>query len=677
MYTGETKVMERQPTEAGVPVYGGAYVVQSDIQMHLADLAYIASSNTVLSRSRETLGQLGVLDTDDLMRSLDIKPVTDTQILSISVVSKNAADAKTAADVVAMEFKRFYSELVSDAAEQSREFIEKQLKDAKAKLTESREARAAFKKKNSLVALGEQSSVLVQRAAGIETDVVRASVDLENARGRLKSIEAQINGKPEMRLSAKSVANNPVYQSLLSQLITAESDLGTILGKEGGSGKGKNHPEVQELTKRIEELRGQIRTQSPMIVNQETTALDQVITTAIGNKISTEAELAGAEARRSALATALQEEKAKLSVLPEQEMRMAQLDMDVMAAEETYKLLRSKLEEARIKASETSKSSTIQLITPAYVYPVDPKTSIKLALAFFLSPLLGIGIAFLLNYMDNSVKTPAEAEKLLGLPISSIIPLRRSHALARRPDNEPLLASYAMLTAQLWRVFDKSSQPLILVASAEPDSGRTTTAANLAVTLAKDGARVILVDADMRKPDQHSMFGVSGKPGLSNVLTGAVEIEDALIPTKIDGLLLMPAGPAPDNPMRLLRTQQMTDFVKEIGTIADYVVFDSPAGVTFADATMLASRIKNVVLVYSAGKVPRGAEVEFRKRLDSAGARILSVVLNRVKPEDSHGYFYYKRFYQNVTAQSIASVPMNVKAIPSAEPSDTNDEDNA
>ncbi|MEN6371664.1 MAG: polysaccharide biosynthesis tyrosine autokinase [Armatimonadota bacterium] len=676
MYKGETKVMERQPTEAGVPVYGGPYVVQSDIQMHLADLAYIASSNTVLTGARDTLKQLGVLNSDDLMKTLDIKPVTDTQILAISVVSNNADDAKTAADVIAMEFKRFYNELVSDAAEQSREFIEKQLKDAKVKLTESREARAAYKEKNSLVELGEQTSVLVQRAAAIETDVVNASVDADNARGRLKSIEAQINGKPEMRLSAKSVANNPVYQSLLGQLVAAESDLGTMLGKEGGSGKGKNHPEVQELTKRIEELKKQIKSQSPMIVSQETTALDQVITSAISNKMSIEAELAGAEARRGALATALQEEKAKLNVLPEQEMRMAQLDMDVTAAEDTYKLLQSKLEEARIKASETSKSSTIQVITPAYVYPVDPKTSIKLALAFFLSPLLGIGVAFLLNYMDNSVKTPAEAEELLGLPISSVIPLRRSHALARRPDNEPLIASYAMLTTQLWRVFDKSSQPVILVASAEPDSGRTTTAANLAVTLAKDGARVILVDADMRKPDQHSMFGVSGKPGLSNVLTGVVEIEDALVPTKVDGLLLMPAGPAPDNPIRLLRTQQMTDFIKEIGTLADYVVFDSPAGVTFADATMLASRIKNVVLVYSAGRVPRGAEVEFRNRLNSAGARILGVVLNRVKPEDSHGYFYYKRFYQDITAQSIASVPMSVKSIPQAGPNDTNDDNN-
>lgn len=677
LYQGETRVRERQPTESGVPVYSGPYMVQPNIQIHLADLAHIASSNTVLIRARDTLHQLGVsMDTDQLMRTLEIKPVQDTQILSISVVSEDMEEAKTAADVIASEFMNFYSQLVSGAAEQSREFIEKQLKDANLKLNKAREARAAFKKENALVELREQSSVLVQRAAGIETDVMKSSVDSENVQGRLQVINSQIEGKPEMRLSSENVSNNPIYQELLAKLVLAESELGVMLGKEGGSGKGMNHPEVQELTKRIEGLKEQIKTQSPKIVSNETSSLDQLVVNALGVKMSAEAESAGIAARRDALARALEEEKSKLNALPDQEMQMARLDMDVMAAEETYRLLKSKLEEAKIKASETSKSSSIQLITPAYVFPVDAKNPLKLALAFVLSPILGIGLAFIFNYLDNTVKTPAEAEEMLGLPVSSVVPLRRSHALARRVDNEPLLACYEMLTTQLWRDIDKSSQSAILVASAEPEAGRTTTAANLAITLAKDGARVILVDADMRKPSQNAMFGTSSKPGLSNVLTGTVAIEDALVPTKVDGLLLLPAGPAPDNPIRLLRTQQMKDFVKEISALSDFVIFDSPAGVAFADASMLATWIKQVVLVYAAGSVPRGAEAEFRARLDAAGADIIGVVLNKVRPEDSHGYFYYRRFYQSVTAQSMGpAVLTGVKAIPPGEHDDAGRDD--
>jgi len=662
LWTGRTRVMERRPAEMGVPVYGEQYMVQPNTEMHLADLAYIATSNNVINRSIDALRDLNVtLDPLDLIRTLRVEPVANTQILSIEVTSRDQVEAKAAADVVSAEFQRFYRELVSSAAEQSREFIEKQLKDAQARLAEAREKRRDFKAANELVELNIQEQTMIQRTAQIETDSIGAGIVQSDLGNRLRSINAQMAAEPEMQMSAETTTTNPIYQDLLARKVAAETQLQTMLLT-----RGPNHPEVKTLKRGLDEVNAQIKAQIPKIVSAETKTQNQVFVSALQARLSLNADAAGTAARRTALLAALETERSKLTKLPEQEMQMAQRELDVTASEETYRLLRAKLDEARIKAHETNSASAIQVIDSAYVYPVDPKTPLKLALALVLSPLLGAALVFLLNYLDNTVKTPAEAEDLLGLPVLTVVPLARSHALARRPDNQPLIATYEMLAATLWRTVAKSASPTVLVASAEADTGRSTTAANLAIALARDGARVILVDADMRRPSQHLMFGVQRNPGLSNVLSGGVALEDALVPTKVEGLLLLTAGPTPDNPVRLLRSQQMGEIVAQAGSLGEFVVFDSPAGVTFADASLLASYVKNVVIVHAAGKAPRGAESEFRNKLDVVGANIVGAVLNRVHPEDSHAYFQYRRFYEDLTVEDSgrAAVPGGVRAIP-------------
>ncbi len=661
--------MERQPNQQPVQVYNQPYAMNSSVEIHLADLAHIATSNTVITRSVSSLEDLGItIDPVKLIRTLEVKPVEDTQIIQIEVTSPDSGEAKSAADVVAAEFQRFYRELVAGAAEQSREFIEKQLKDAKKRVRTAREALKEFKTNNDVVELNIQSQTLVQRTSQIEADAMQAHVTASEARSRLAQIQSLVKGEDRMIMTSEQTSNNPIYQQLLSDKVRLETELGKMLAT-----RGRNHPDVQAIQKQIAEVNSQIKKQAPMMVNAKGQTLNPKINAAIESQITLNAEAAGADAREAALNIALEEQKVKLHALPEQEMKMAGLQVDVQSAEETYRLLLSKLEEAKLKVNESSKDSTIKMIDPAYVYPVERKLALKMALALALSPLLGAGIAFLLNYLDNTVKTPAEAEDLLGLPVISVIPLSRSHSLARRPDNEGLLASHEMITATLWSTVAKTSQPTVVVASAEPEVGRTVTASNLAITLARDGARVILVDADMRKPQLHLMFGLANKPGLSNVLSGAVSIEDAVVPTKVEGLLFMAAGPAPDNPIRLLRSDKMAEFTKEIGTLADFVVFDTPAGVTFADASLVAAHARNVVLVHAAGKVPRGSESEFRSKLDLAGANVIGVLLNKVRPEDCHGYFHYRRFYQDLTAQGaakVAAIVGGVKAIPSGQDED-------
>jgi capsular exopolysaccharide synthesis family protein len=221
-----------------------------------------------------------------------------------------------------------------------------------------------------------------------------------------------------------------------------------------------------------------------------------------------------------------------------------------------------------------------------------------------------------------------------------------------------------MLTSNIWIANQDGDCNSIVVVSAEPDSGRSVTASNLAVSLARDGARVILIDADLRKPTQHLIFGVDNKVGLTNILSGGATLEDALVPTRVQGLLLVPAGPIPDNPVKLLRSAEMRDFVQQIPELADFVIYDTPAGVAFPDPTLVATMVGRAMVVHSAGRVPRGSEAEFRSKLESVGVRLLGVVLNKVRREDSSSYFHYHRSYEGVGMPQLAS---GKKAIKGAE----------
>ncbi len=157
----------------------------------------------------------------------------------------------------------------------------------------------------------------------------------------------------------------------------------------------------------------------------------------------------------------------------------------------------------------------------------------------------------------------------------------------------------------------------------------------------------MLVDADMRNPAQHLIFGLDNKVGLSNLLGGAASLEDALAPTRVQGLLVVPSGPIPGNAAKLLRSAQMKDFAGQVKDLADFVIYDTPAGVTFPDPVLVATQVGNALVVHSAGRVSRGSEAELNARLLSLGVNLVGVILNNVRREDSSGYFYYRQSYQD------------------------------
>ena len=643
-YEAYTTVMEKTPGDDKINIFAPAYVA-IDPKTRLGNLVQLVKSQTVMQRSADTLMRLQITaDPYDVLSTLDASPVLDTMILAIRVQSPSEDVAKAAADIVAREFQNYYKELNYSGVERSKRFIEQQLPKAEVILGNIREKLRQFKEESGAVMLRDQTTALISQSAQMQSALAQHDMQAQQASARLANLERQMKAYPDsLRVVSQTMAKNPVWQGLQSQLAQGEGELQKMLRT-----RTPEHPEVQAINKQLAAIQSKMLEVGSDITASITKSIDPRHDLVGQSYVQALVEHSAETAATSAARGILSEIDKKLEALPDKEMQLAKLELDEQSATNTYALLRQKLDEASIRGQEAENVSTIQVVDTAKTRPADARKQMKLILAFILSPAFCAGVAFLLNYLDNSVKTPEEVEQLLKLPVFAVVPMARHHSLVEERRFPAVDMSYQMLSTNLSIDQTPLESRSILIASAEPDVGRSITAANLATTLARDGARVILVDTDLRQPSQHVIFHVDNEKGLSNVLAGQLALTDALQPTKITDLLLLPSGPLPANPMRLFHSPEMGKFVTAINDLADFIVFDSPAGVAFADSIQLASFIKNVLIVYAAGTVPRGAEVEFCKRLDQVSANVLGVVLNMVNPEDSHGFYYFRSGYEEL-----------------------------
>ncbi len=289
-----------------------------------------------------------------------------------------------------------------------------------------------------------------------------------------------------------------------------------------------------------------------------------------------------------------------------------------------------------------------------------PGLATLLVYAALLSLIIGIGVVIGLDTLDNRIQTVGDAEKLLGMPVSAVIPEMsetnprlRTRMIVSEPLS-PVAESYRLLRTDLLFSADDKPFKSIMGATSKPGQGATTTICNLAVALAQVGKRVILIDADLRRPKLHDFFGTSNETGLTSLLRDECSMEEALKITDIDNLLLLPSGPLPLNPSELLASQRMRVLHERLKPHTDFILVDTPSAIAFSDSAILASFMDAVLLVMRAQEAPRGGEKQVREMLGKARANVVGVVLNGVKPQLVDSYHYHAAYYPQV-GKSIAA----------------------
>lgn len=312
--------------------------------------------------------------------------------------------------------------------------------------------------------------------------------------------------------------------------------------------------------------------------------------------------------------------------------------------------------------------SVTEIAVPSYI-PVAPRRTMTVGAALILSTLFGMGLALFLEYLDDTIRTTEEVENYLQLPALAAIPTmdslpKRKLLLVGTGETEeaspdsPLLISadsrsslaeaYRHLRTSILLSTAGRAPKSLLITSSLPSEGKTTTATNTAISLAQTGARVLIIDADMRRPRLHSIFGVENGSGLSTLLSS--EMSDLELTTTIkqderSKLFLLTSGPIPPNPAELVGSEQMATLLKLLQTKFTHVVVDSPPIASFTDGVLIASMVDGVILVVNAGRSSRQVVRRSRQLLQEIGAKVFGVVLNNVNLNNKDNYYYYQSYY--------------------------------
>jgi capsular exopolysaccharide synthesis family protein len=290
-----------------------------------------------------------------------------------------------------------------------------------------------------------------------------------------------------------------------------------------------------------------------------------------------------------------------------------------------------------------------------------PNKAYNLLVGLLSGLLLGIGLAFFFEYFDNRIKSPAEIKTHLGLPFLGLVPSIDPKTLSGAPlinNGVPHHFAEAFRTIRTNVLFAsaESGSKSILVTSTAPGEGKTLVSANLALSLAMAGQRVLIVDADMRRPKVHETFGLPQEPGLSNVLVGDAKASEAIHRTTASKLWVLTAGKHPPNPAELLGSRRFNEFLGSLGEHFDWVILDSPPVLAVTDASILSHMTNGVVFVVGADMVARGAGKAALDQLDSSKAKHVGAILNRVDLQ-RHAYYYSQYYRHEYTAYYTGTPP--------------------
>ena len=281
--------------------------------------------------------------------------------------------------------------------------------------------------------------------------------------------------------------------------------------------------------------------------------------------------------------------------------------------------------------------------------PSRPNVAAYISLAAVAGLVLGIALAFFIEYLDTSVKALEDVERLLAIPVLAVVPKGVGSLIRSGPDTPDAEAYRIMQTNMEFNKKNPTANTITLV-SGGPGEGKSTTLNNLAVTCARGGYRVLIVDADLRRPSQHTFFDLDNSVGLSDILTGEKELEEVAVPTSVANLTFVPSGKLPMDAVGILNSQRMSDFVAKVKTRYDLVFFDSPPILGVSDASILSSEVDLTIMVVQYRRFPRDMLQRVKQAIVQVGGNLLGAVLNAVDTKHDSGYQYYTQYYDYYTA---------------------------
>jgi polysaccharide biosynthesis transport protein len=551
---------------------------------------------------------------------LAITPIGNSRLVEVSFESHDRKLAADAVNTLANTYIDWILNRKLDATKQGRDFLRKQIEQAQANLEQSEEKLNEFAKSNDIVSLDEKMNITYHTFSELNDALAKSETERLEKEALYKHVQAgNITALP-------MVQSDQYIQSLKGELAKSMSDYSQLSAtfKSG-------YPKVKELGARVAELQRKI--------DEAETSL----------AASIKSDYEGALQKEETLRDSYQKQKTLASALNDKSIQYNILKREVESNETIYNTLLQRLKETEV--SSAIKASSIQVVDYAQIplIPFKPNVTLNLLFACVIGFGGGIFLAFFMEFYDNTIKTTEEVRDKLKLPVlGGVFESQHTDSLSSPVEKSFLLdprshiaESFRTIRTSLLLSTPGKPPRSILITSCFPAEGKTTVSINLASSFAQAGSKVLLLEADLRRPRIGTVLGNNGN-GLSSYLTGNSNLNEIISQGEIPNLYVLPVGPIPINPAELLGSNQMRDLLQTLTNEYDYIIVDGPPALGFVDAHIISSFVDGVAVVIRAGKTPKNSIRELIDRLFSLKANFLGVIVNGI--ELNQNSYYYKSY---------------------------------
>jgi succinoglycan biosynthesis transport protein ExoP len=578
---------------------------------------------------------------DDYIDRLEITPVQGTRLVKIAFSTPDSELAARVANVHAKAYLEQGIERRSHATDEARHFLQEKLVELKDRVEKSEAALHHYRQDRGIISLDNRENIVVDRLADLHKRLTEAEADRIGLEAQTRLIrQNEYNALP-------AVIDNRLIQTLKIELTRLEGERADLATKVQ-----PGDPMLGQFQTRVEQTKRRLQQEIQRIV------------------AGIKSAYAAAKQKEDELRSKVEQQKALALSLKDAAVDYAILARAVDTNRQLYDNVLSRFKETEVLAVlRTSNVSVIDQAVPP-LQPGRPRKALSLLLSAVLGLTGGMGLAFVVEHFNNTLRTSQEVERYLRLPNLGIIPDFVSSARRSSPSSQPatpgaqpldgsaaqagfVLAhdpfsitteAYRMLQATLLVAQAETPPKTLLFTNGRRGEGKTVTAINTAAVLAQMGVRVLLIDADLRCSACHIVLGIENKAGLAEVLAGRWDPSDVIRPTVSEHLFVLSSGSVPRNPAELVGSKQMHAVLASLQEQYDYILIDSPPVMLASDAMLLSTMADGVVLVANAQRTPKQVVRAARTRLTCARAKILGVVLNQLNIRNREYAYYYRTY---------------------------------
>ena len=611
------------------------------------------------------------LDTimDRLQKAVSFVPEKESDVIKIIATASDPREAALLANTYADMYLEQVIQVSRSRSQSIREFLEGRLIDQRAQLQEAEGSLKQFMESSGVVSLDAESGQLVHELSQLEATRNGLSVEIEGLNRRLNSLQAELPQQEASVADAVSQADDPYVRGLGEQLATLEVRRDVILSQNDPEvlAQAANQAKLKEVNDQINMLRENLRKRTRVMIwgpggsgstGTQADPLDH-IRQLRGQILEAKIQLETLRSRRSALSSIISEYEGRFRKIPRQSLDFARFQRERLSAEKLYGLVEEKYNEAAI--TEKSEFGYVDIIDRATPEGSKPRSSVLLGTIVGLLIGLGaaIGFVFVREVIDVRVRTPDQLHRK-GYPTLAEVTvldhelkmLKFDTSIPEEARNfsprimlvfHPLSSTaecYRRLRTSLLRLSSDRPIKTVLVTSANPQEGKSTTLVNLAISLAETNQRVLVIDADLRRPTDHILFGLPRSPGFTDMVAGDKTIDTVIHRDVLPNLDVLTSGTAAEHPSGFFGHTQTIEMVMAMRDQYKWILIDVPPVLVVNDALVLASMVDGTMLILDAGVTRLEALERASKVLQNAGGSLLGVVLNRFDPKAAYGAYY-------------------------------------